>query len=155
MTRTALGLTSILVAGLLFTGFAAPRPAHAGDLGRIIAGIAAGAIVYELLDNDDHHPRYEYSSRGFYDGNTRSWDYGPSYRGGSSSYCPPSYHRPSSQSSYNRGYNRGYNQGYDRGWNNGYNWGYDRGYDRGYDNGYRDGWNDRGDYDRWRWGGCF
>jgi len=151
MTRTTLGLTSILVAGLMFTGLAAPRPAEASDVGRIIAGIAAGAIVYGLLDNDGHSSRSGHSSRGYYDGNSRSWDYGPSPRGGSSYYQPQQYHRPSSQSSYNRGYNQGYNQGYDRGLSNGYNWGYDRGYDRGY----QQGWNDRGDYERRRYGGCF
>ena len=78
MTRTTLGLTSVLVAGLLFTGLSAPRPAEASDVGRIIAGIAAGAIVYALLDDDDHQPRPGYySSRGYYDGNTRSWGLRP------------------------------------------------------------------------------
>ncbi|MBM3498609.1 MAG: hypothetical protein FJX74_08035 [Armatimonadetes bacterium] len=32
---------------------AAPRPAHAGDTGKILGVIAAGVILHEILDDDD------------------------------------------------------------------------------------------------------
>jgi hypothetical protein len=32
----------------------APRPAHAGDAGKILGVIAAGVILHEILDDDDN-----------------------------------------------------------------------------------------------------
>ncbi|MCD6361118.1 MAG: hypothetical protein J7M38_09655 [Armatimonadetes bacterium] len=152
MTKTALGLTAIMVAGLLFTGLSAPTPAHANDAGRIIAGIVVGALVYEMLDDDNYssHHRYYGRDRGYYNGNSRHWDYRSSRRH-SSRYYRPTQYRSSSRRAYNRGYNRGWNNGY----NYGYNRGYDRGWDRGYRRGYDNGWDDRGDWDNWGYGSCW
>jgi len=137
MSRTALGLAVMLVASVLMVGITAPQPAEANDTGRIIAGLAAGALVYGLLGND-HNSRsqnYQGGNRGYYNGNSNTWD------------CRPPRPNQGNRQAYNRGYNtgwnNGYNTGYNRGWNNGADYGYSRGYNRGYDNGYSDG----------RWGG--
>jgi len=148
LSRSVIGTLVMVVALTLIFGGVAPQPAQANDTGRILAGIAAGAIVYGLLGDDDHGRDrcrgYSSGDRGFYNGNSRSWDYRPSPQ-----------HRGRDQGSrqYRRGYNHGFDDGrqvgYGQGWNNGYNYGYDRGYDHGYDNGY-----DRGRRSDWGcWGG--
>jgi len=141
MTRGMTGVLAIVVALTMVTAGVTmtPRPAKADDTGRIIAGIAAGALVYGLLGGGDrdHDRGYSYSDRGFYNGNSGRWS-------GSSGYGrpdPPHYRssRGHSERQYNRGYSNGWNDGYGNGWNRGYDYGYDRGYDRGYDNGWGDG----------------
>lgn len=54
------------------------RPARANDTGALIGGLIAGAIVYELLDDDD-----DYYGRRYYDG----YCYPRGY------YRPPTYYR--------------------------------------------------------------
>jgi len=65
------------------------RAAQAGDAGRILAGLAAGALVYELLDDDDccchtgyacrvHSSRRQNYNHRSYNYNTYRYDdYGP------------------------------------------------------------------------------
>ena len=154
MTKTALGLTAVMVAGILTMGPAATKPAEANDTGRIIAGLAAGAIVYGLLDDDNHSSRrHARHSSGYYNGNSRTWD-------GRSQRRPQPRHqtyraprRESPRQTYNRGYDRGYDRGerngYNRGWNNGASYGYSRGYDHGYSDG--GGWMNWG----YSGGGCY
>lgn len=155
MTKTALGLTAMMVAGIMTMGPAATKPAEASDTGRIIAGIAAGAIVYGLLDSDNHSSnRHARHSSGYYNGNSRTWDHRPPQRRTQprhQTYRAP--RRESPRQTYNRGYDRGHRTGYNRGWNDGANYGYSRGYDRGYDHGYSDG----GGWSNWGYsgGGCY
>lgn len=129
----------------LTTGFGkvAPKPAEARDTGKILAGLAAGALVYGILDQADRSSRDRSYSRGYYDGNRQSWTKprpAPSYRTPSPRYTPPS-------RTYQRGYDHGHRVGFDRG----HKVGYDRGYDRGYDHGFRDGY-DYGTRSPW---GCW
>ncbi len=149
--RTALGLTLVLVMSIVFTGVSAPKPAEANDTGKILAGLAAGALVYGLLDGSDNgrHGNQQYqrgrsrsSNRGYYNGNSRTWDCRPPAprRQPSPQYRPPRRPQQSNRRSYERGYDNGWGNGYNTGRRTGYNQGYDRGYDRGYDN----GWSDRG-----------
>ncbi len=56
------------------------RPARANDTGALIGGLIAGAIVYELLDDDD-------------DGYCRTYYHRPYYSG--PYYRPPTYYYPS------------------------------------------------------------
>ncbi len=141
MTKTALGLTAAMVAGILTMGPAATKPAEANDTGRIIAGLAAGAIVYGLLGDDHNSNRHARHSSGYYNGNSRTWDCRPPQR-----RQPQSRHQTRRQAprreSPQRTYNRGYDTGYNHGWNNGADYGYSRGYDRGYSDG--GGWNNWG-----------
>jgi hypothetical protein len=56
---------------VLAASFGLQRAARAGDAGAVLGGIIAGAIVYELLDDDnDHyghsHSHYYYESPGYY-----------------------------------------------------------------------------------------
>jgi len=78
-----------------------PRPAHAGDAGKIIAAVVAGAIVYELLDDDDdgrvyrrpprgrayrpYEGRYGYAPYGGYGG----WEPAPQVYRPPARYCEP------------------------------------------------------------------
>jgi len=157
MTKTALGLTAVMVTGLLITGPAAPKPAEANDTGRIIAGLAAGAIVYGLLgDNHRSGARHARTSRGagYYNGNSRTWDSRPTQRRTQprrQTYQAPRRENP--RQTYNRGYDRGWNNGYSTGYNRGWNNGADYGYSRGYDHGYSDG----GGWINWGYsgGGCY
>lgn len=151
-SRTAIGTLVTVVAVTLILGGIAPPPAQANDTGRILAGIAAGAIVYGLLGDDDRgrdrdHRYYSgrnYGDRGFYSGNSRSWDYRPSPRHRGHDYGSQQYRR-----GYHRGFDDGRRVGYRQGWDNGYDYGYERGYDHGFDDGY-----DRGRRSDWGcWGG--
>lgn len=143
-TRAAAVTLALVMLATLGAGPVAPKPAEANDTGKILAGLAAGALVYGILDGADRDRR-DYDRRGYYDGNRRSYKYDDrrqyqrhqDYR-----YGP------------NRGaeaYNRGWNNGYDRGFDRGHDVGYNRGYDRGYDHGWGDGY----DYGRRTGGGCW
>ena len=145
MTKTALGLTAVMVAGILTMGPAATKPAEANDTGRIIAGLAAGAIVYGLLGDNNRSNRHARSNqRGYYNGNSGTWDCRPPQRRPQPRHQTrrPPQRRESPRQTYNRGYDTGYNRGYSTGWNNGANYGYSRGYDNGYSDG--GGWNNWG-----------
>ena len=156
VTRGMILTLALVVASTLTLGGVAPQPAEADDTGRILAGLAAGALVYGLLgDNDGDRQR----SRGYYDGNRQSWtqhqqnvrNYGSSrgqqsYRGQGPSQGRAYEH--GWHNGYDRGFDRGHDVGYDRGWNHGFDYGYDRGYDDGFGDGY-----DRGRRPSWgRWG---
>ncbi|MGD9498495.1 MAG: hypothetical protein AB7Y46_19530 [Armatimonadota bacterium] len=142
MTRGILGTLAIVVAATLVFGGMTPQPARADDTARIIAGIAAGALVYGLLgDDDDGGHRYyaRGADRGFYCGNSGTWSYS-----GRSSYRTGDH----GQRQYRRGYDRGWNDGYEVGFDDGKRYGYDRGWSKGYDCGYDDGWSDGSRYGR-------
>jgi hypothetical protein len=72
---------------VLAASFGIQRAARASDTGAVIGGILAGALVYELLNDDDHGycgHTYYYGAPGYY----------------RPSYCPPPY--------YGSGYYYGY-----------------------------------------------
>lgn len=73
---------------VLAASFGVQRAARAGDAGAVIGGILAGAIVYELLDDDDNG----------YCGHTYYYHQTPRYY--RPAYCPPPY--------YGSGYYYGY-----------------------------------------------
>jgi len=161
ISRGILGTLAIVVAATLVTGGVAPQPAQADDTGRIIAGIAAGALVYGLLGDGDRGDRradrgrgHDYGDRGFYSGNSGSWSYqgGSRYQSGSrhgrgSGHQSGPPRRSSRQ--YERGYDHGWHDGYGAGFGDGHDVGYGRGWNRGYDRGY-----DRGRTSNWGcWGG--
>ncbi len=155
VTRGMILTLAFVVASTLTLGGVAPQPAEADDTGRILAGLAAGALVYGLLgDHDNDH----YRSRGYYDGNRQSWtQHHENIRRYGHSGSQRSYHRQGSSqrrayehgwhNGYDRGFDHGHDVGYHRGWNNGFDYGYDRGYDHGFDDGY-----DRGRRSSW---GCW
>ena len=128
IARSGLGMTAVALTGVIALGAFAPQPAQASDAGRAIAGIVAGALVYELLDNhqpshrgqhyqaDTKYRRGQESQnrrRGFWTGNRGD-------RGGY--YRPPSPPRPQYHPRSN--YRQGYRHGYNNGWGDGYNTGY-------------------------------
>ncbi len=127
----------ILVVALMFSGVFATR-AQADDTGRILAGLAAGALVYSALDHDGDSCRTSHHYHHYDRGRTSP----PPHR----RYDPPRYHSyESPRHSYDRGYDDGWDDGYDYGKAKGRRQGYHRGYDRGYDHGYGDG-----RHDQWR-----
>ena len=113
---SALGLLTILAVTI-----GLPRVAHANDAEALLGGLIAGAIVYEMLDDDDGYcygPGYQYYYRspGYYRPYYDPWR----YRGGRTlyyrDYCPPPidyWYRTTPR----RGYTYGY---YDSGPNYGY-----------------------------------
>lgn len=139
--RAAAVTLAFVVAATLGFGPVEPAPAEASDAGKILAGIAAGALVYGALDSADKARRApaprQYDSRdrrGYYDGNRSTYKYDQ--------------RRPVSQFDRHQQARRqaDFNRGYDRGYDHGHRVGYNRGYDRGYDHGWRDGY----DYGRSR-----
>ncbi|MGI5820089.1 MAG: hypothetical protein ACOX9R_18545 [Armatimonadota bacterium] len=135
---TAVTLAFVVVATTGF-GKVAPRPAEANDTGKILAGLAAGAVVYGILDSVDKDRR-QVDRRGYYDGNRGTYKHDQDR--GRSSYQFQRHQDARYRSSNQRAY--------DRGWTNGYNRGHDVGYNRGYDRGYDHGWADGYDYGRSR-----
>ena len=117
-----------------FGNIVAPKAAEARDTGKILAGLAAGAIVYGLIDQSERSKRVQPQSRGYYDGNRGSWTAPrsqPRYRP-----APQPRYQPPSRAPRYETPRRTYQRGYDHG----HRVGYDRGYDRGYDHGFRDGY---------------
>ena len=53
--KTERAIQMTLLVGAFAAAFmvSAPRPAHAGDTGKILGAIAAGVILHEILDDDD------------------------------------------------------------------------------------------------------
>ncbi|MGC9317019.1 MAG: hypothetical protein ACP5KN_03155 [Armatimonadota bacterium] len=147
-------LAAVVAFTLVFGGLIAPRPAAAdNDLERALVGIAAGALVYGMIGDDDpSHVGAKH--RGFYNGNRGDWDRRDRRR-------EPQRPQPRYQyktRDYNRGYDHGWHNGYNRGWDNGYDYGNRQGYRRGYDHGYDDGFGDGYDYGRgrsWSGWGCW
>ena len=68
--KTTVYRTSVIALLLvLAASFGLQRAARAGDAGAVLGGIIAGAIVYELLDDDNDyygHSHYYYQSPGYY-----------------------------------------------------------------------------------------
>jgi len=148
-TRAAAVTLALVIVATLGLGPVAPKPAEANDTGKILAGLAAGALVYGILDGADRGNRNA-DRRGYYDGNRNTWKYDQDQR-------QFQRHQNYRQGPQRRGpsrYERGWNNGYDTGFGDGRHVGYNQGFDRGYDRGYGDGWQDRGSYDR-RGGGCW
>ena len=56
MSRTAYSFAAVTLLIAAVATFGAPRIARANDTGALIGGLIAGAIVYELLDDDDDGP---------------------------------------------------------------------------------------------------
>ena len=59
LTQTT-AMALLLAMALTLTG---QRVAQAGDLGKVAAAVAAGVIVYEILDDDDDGRRYRRAPR--------------------------------------------------------------------------------------------
>jgi hypothetical protein len=121
----------LVVAG----SFGLQRAARASDAGAILGGVIAGAIVYELLDDDDDYgcssyyygspgyyrpPRYRYYDYGGCDYRPpvvqyRYYDYGPRGRGCGSNYNyydgPRTSYRAPSHAQRNVGPPPGYGKG--------------------------------------------
>lgn len=83
MTTSYRWLTLALLLVLAST-LGVQRAARAGDAGAILGGIVAGAIVYELLDDDNYHNRgyYRYNTPrhqtyGYYNTPRRYYSSGP------------------------------------------------------------------------------
>ena len=91
-----------------------------GDLAKILAGAAAGYLMYKALDDDDA-PRVARQQRR---------DARPRYN------PPPRYSQRRWQESPRETYDRGYGDG----WQDGVDYGYDRGWDRGQKVGFRQGY---------------
>lgn len=121
-------LAALLVVALMFGGVFTAR-AEANDTGRVLAGIAAGALVYSALDHHVDTSRDRYAYRRHTPDPHRRYDPPRRYR--------HRYETP--RKSYDRGYDDGWRDGYDYGKKKGHRRGYRRGYDRGYDHGYGDG----------------
>lgn len=104
--HTGLGAGVVLVA--ITAGLFAPAPpARANDAGKIIAAIAAGALVYTLIDQaEERH----------------------CYRPPRCAPPPPAYYyrprRCGPRHAYNRGYRHGFHDGYRVGVHVGYRYGY-------------------------------
>ena len=171
-TRGIVLTLAFVVASMVGPTNANLKQAEANDTGKILAGLAVGAVVYGLLDQGSSSAHVQTASRGYYDGNRGSWTTptpAPSYRAPSRapSYRAPTYRAPSRAPTYraptyrapsytpprttSRDYRRGYDHGHRDGYNRGYDHGHHTGYDRGYDHGFRDGY-DYGTRSPW---GCW
>jgi len=135
IARSTLGMAAMTLAGVMVLGVFAPQPAQASDAGRAIAGIVAGALVYELLDDNDHRgnyyaadTKYRRAGPGY-----QSWDRGRAFWNGNRGGCwqPPSPPRHNPRNDYRNGYRHGYSNGWNDGWRSGWNSGYNTGYNDG------------------------
>ena len=115
-----------LVLALACTVVGMPKAHATSDWVKVVAGIAAGALVYEALDDDGP----SYRSRA------------PVYR----RYDPPrrySYRGPTPREAYDEGYRDGFKDGadygYEEGWHDGRRVGFRQGERAGYREGYQDG----------------
>lgn len=117
---TILGAGLVLVA--VAAGLVAPMAtAQASDAGKVLAAIAAGALVYQLVD--DYEDRHCDRRTGYH------------YR--------PDYYRPCPSGKDRRVYNVGYRDGFDDGYGYGWRDGRQVGQRQGYRTGYSDGRYDR------------
>jgi len=64
--KTERAITMLLMVGALAVAmtFTMQRPARASDTGKVIGAIAAGVILYEILNDDDHGPAYRHPPYG-------------------------------------------------------------------------------------------
>ena len=79
MGRTAYRLPVVALLVVLAASFGVQRAARAGDTGALIGGILAGALVYEMLDDDGYcygHTHY-YTPRYYRPPVYGYYDYGP------------------------------------------------------------------------------
>lgn len=129
-----------IVAALIFPvlasiglGVIQPQQAKAGDTLKVLAGVAAGILVYHMLDKADDCSCDVYCYHQGYDG----------CRCGRVGYYHPGRgHGPARHA---------YAHGYRDGWEDGERVGYNRGYRDGYDDGREDQWAiDRRDRRAWR-----
>lgn len=106
-------LTTTLMAGaLVLASFAAPTQAHAGnDAGKVIAGLAVGAIIGAAIVGNNKHDRHDgrYVSRGYQ-------SHGGGYARGHSAYGKPRhvYQRSLRHAPGYRHSGNGYGYGYGR-----------------------------------------
>lgn len=121
------GLVAVTVFPLLAAvgvGVVQPQQARAGDTLKVLAGLAAGVLVYEMLDKAEDNCRevhhYYYDDCGAY-----------ARRGRVEYYYPGQGPGP---------VRRAYDRGYRDGWEDGERVGYNRGYCDGYDDGREDQW---------------
>ncbi|MCX7599807.1 MAG: hypothetical protein N2512_13200 [Armatimonadetes bacterium] len=124
------GLVAAIVFPLLATvglGVVQPQQARAGDTLKVLAGVAAGVLVYHMLDKADEGCREVHY---YYD------DWGAYERYGRVEYYYPGQGRGPVR----RAYNEGYRDGWEDGERVGYNRGYRDGYWEGYDDGREDQW---------------
>jgi len=124
--RTFTTLVTVSLVSVLVLGLATPRPAAAGDLGKILAGAAVGYLVYSALDHGTSGSQV--------------------YR----NYDPP---RQNERSAPRETPRQVYDEGYRDGWRDGENYGYQQGEQEGERRGYNWGWQDGADYGyRQGWG---
>jgi len=84
MGRTAYRVSVVALLLVLAASFGLQRAARAGDTGAVIGGILAGALVYEMLDDDDGYcygHTYYYTPRYYRPPVHRYYGY--------YDYCPP------------------------------------------------------------------
>ncbi len=126
----------VVMLALACTLIPVPKAHATSDWVRILAGAAAGAIVYNALADDHCWPQRHYSDV------YRHYDPPPNY----------ARYRPTPREAYNEGYRDGFKDGrrygYDEGWYDGRRVGFRQGERVGYREGYRDGRRDERKHQR-------